>query len=89
MPGRPSCATPDPSASRHRDAYAQTLARLEREGVPGLHPAKQTCIPPLVHALTSKRPRHRYPVTFPTKLFTVLRRLPPSRWLDKLLIKSV
>ena len=44
--------------------------------------------PPLVHALTSKRPRHRYPVTFPTKLFTVLRRLLPSRWLDKLLIKS-
>ncbi len=32
----------DPSASRHQAAYAQTLARLEREGgVPWLHPAKR------------------------------------------------
>ncbi|MBL0548411.1 SDR family oxidoreductase [Aeromonas caviae] len=79
----------DPATSRHQDAYAQTLARLEREGgARGFTLPSEACIPPLVHALTSKRPRHRYPVTFPTKLFTVLRRLLPSRWLDKLLIKS-
>ena len=79
----------DPATSRHQDAYAQTLARLEREGgARGFTLPSEACIPPLLHALTSKRPRHRYPVTFPTKLFTVLRRLLPSRWLDKLLIKS-
>lgn len=48
----------------------------------------EPCIPPLLHALTSKRPRHRYPVTFPTRLFAILRRLLPSRWLDRILAKS-
>ena len=79
----------DPEASRHRVAYGQTLSRLEREGgARGFTLPSEACIPPLLHALKSKRPKHRYPVTFPTKLFSVLRRLLPSRWLDKLLIKS-
>lgn len=79
----------DPDTSRHSAAYQQTLSRLEREGgARGFTLPSEACVPPLIHALTSKRPRHRYPVTFPTKLFTVLRRLLPSRWLDKLLIKS-
>ena len=44
---------------------------------------------PLLHALQSKRPKHRYPVTLPTRLFSILRRLLPSRWLDRILGKSV
>lgn len=79
----------DPEASRHRVAYGQTLSRLEREGgARGFTLPSEACIAPLLHALQSKRPKHRYPVTFPTKLFSVLRRLLPSRWLDRLLIKS-
>lgn len=79
----------DPTTSRHHAAYQQTLSRLEREGgARGFTLPSEACIPPLIHALKSKRPRHRYPVTFPTWLFTVLRRLLPSRWLDRLLIKS-
>ena len=79
----------DPDTSRHSAAYRQTLSRLEREGgARGFTLPSEACIPPLLHALRSKRPKHRYPVTFPTRLFTVLRRLLPSRWLDKLLIKS-
>ncbi|GAB5993097.1 SDR family oxidoreductase [Aeromonas enteropelogenes] len=79
----------DPAQSRHQVAYQQTLSRLEREGgARGFTLPSEACIPPLLHALTSKRPRHRYPVTFPTRLFAILRRLLPSRWLDRILAKS-
>ncbi|MFQ2291432.1 SDR family oxidoreductase [Aeromonas enteropelogenes] len=79
----------EPAQSRHQVAYQQTLSRLEREGgARGFTLPSEACIPPLLHALTSKRPRHRYPVTFPTRLFAILRRLLPSRWLDRLLAKS-
>ncbi|MGN5149011.1 SDR family oxidoreductase [Aeromonas enteropelogenes] len=79
----------DPAQSRHQAAYQQTLSRLEREGgARGFTLPSEACIPPLLHALTSKRPRHRYPVTFPTRLFAILRRLLPSRWLDRILAKS-
>lgn len=79
----------EPAQSRHQAAYQQTLSRLEREGgARGFTLPSEACIPPLLHALTSKRPRHRYPVTFPTRLFAILRRLLPSRWLDRILAKS-
>ncbi|MFM5440006.1 SDR family oxidoreductase [Aeromonas enteropelogenes] len=79
----------DPAQSRHQAAYQQTLSRLEREGgARGFTLPSEACIPPLLHALTSRRPRHRYPVTFPTRLFAILRRLLPSRWLDRILAKS-
>ncbi|MFM4938495.1 SDR family oxidoreductase [Aeromonas enteropelogenes] len=79
----------DPAQSRHQAAYQQTLSRLEREGgARGFTLPSEACIPPLLHALTCKRPRHRYPVTFPTRLFAILRRLLPSRWLDRILAKS-
>ncbi|MFM4824405.1 SDR family oxidoreductase [Aeromonas bivalvium] len=79
----------DPALSRHRADYDLTLARLEKEGPSGRFTLpSEACIPPLLHALTSRRPRHRYPVTFPTRLFAWLRRLLPSRWLDLILGKS-
>ena len=79
----------DPTLSRHRTDYDLTLARLEKEGPSGRFTLpSEACVPPLLHALTSRRPRHRYPVTFPTRLFAWLRRLLPSRWLDLILGKS-
>ena len=42
----------------------------------------------LVHALESRRPQRRYPVTFPTYLFTALRRLLPARVLDRILARA-
>ena len=42
----------------------------------------------LIHALESKRPKVRYRITTPTKIFAVLKRLLPSRWLDQLLSKG-
>ncbi|WP_270672246.1 SDR family NAD(P)-dependent oxidoreductase [Aeromonas sp. QDB17] len=80
----------DPAQSRHQSAYHQTLTRLEKEGPSGPFtlPA-EACVPPLVHALSSRHPKARYPVTFPTRLFAWLRRILPTRLLDELLAKSV
>jgi len=42
----------------------------------------------LIHALESKRPKIRYRITVPTKLFAVFKRILPTRWLDSLLSKG-
>ncbi len=79
----------DTENSPHAANYQAMLARLEKEG-----PAAPFTLPPeavyksLKHALESRRPRIRYRVTFPTKLFALLKRLFSSRLNDKLLIKA-
>ncbi|MCG3727971.1 SDR family oxidoreductase [Vibrio cincinnatiensis] len=79
----------DIDASFHHLAYQKQLSRLAQEesNHPFALPA-QACLPPLLHALESKRPKLRYRITFPTKLFSVLKRIMPGRVLDKLLNKS-
>jgi NAD(P)-dependent dehydrogenase (short-subunit alcohol dehydrogenase family) len=73
-------------ASPHREQYAAMEARLLKEG-----PAAPFTLPPeavlkrVIHALESPRPRARYPVTLPTYLLAVLRRLLPARALDRVL----
>ena len=72
--------------SPHREQYAAMEARLLKEG-----PAAPFTLPPeavlkrVIYALESPRPRARYPVTVPTWLFAVLRRLLPTRALDVVL----
>ena len=76
----------DAGHSVHREAYAALAARLRKEG----HAAPFT-LPPeavlgrVIHALESPRPRARYYVTFPTRLFGTLRRILPTRALDRIL----
>jgi len=78
----------DAEHSVHRDAYARMEQRLVKAG-----PAVPFTLPPeavlskLVHALESSRPRPRYYVTFPTYLFGTLKRLLPTRLLDRLLYR--
>lgn len=75
--------------SPHREKYAAMEARLLKEG-----PAAPFTLPPeavlekVIHALQSRRPHPRYPVTVPTWLFTVLRRLLPTRALDAVLRRA-
>lgn len=72
--------------SVHRKKYAASIKRLEKQG-----PAAPFTLPPeavlkkVIHALESERPRARYPVTFPTYLFATLKRILPTRGLDKVL----
>jgi NAD(P)-dependent dehydrogenase (short-subunit alcohol dehydrogenase family) len=74
--------------SVHRETYREMESRLTKQG-----PAAPFTLGPeavvksLVHALESTRPKTRYPVTFPTHLFAVLKRLLPDRAIDYLLAK--
>ncbi|HOW74697.1 MAG TPA: SDR family oxidoreductase [Candidatus Competibacteraceae bacterium] len=76
-------------SSPHREQYAVMEARLRKKG-----PAAPFTLPPeavlkrVIHALESPRPRARYPVTVPTYLFSVLRRLLPTRMLDAILRRA-
>lgn len=76
-------------SSVHADAYRKQLERLNKPG-----PAAPFTLPPeavlkrVIHALESSRPKARYPVTVPTYLFSALRRLLPTRWMDRVLLAA-
>ena len=78
----------DIDKSPHRDKYQATIRRLSKPG-----PAAPFTLPPeavlqkVIHALESANPKPRYRVTFPAHLFWSLRRLLPTRLLDKVLLK--
>jgi NAD(P)-dependent dehydrogenase (short-subunit alcohol dehydrogenase family) len=78
----------NPQHSAHKDYYEAMLNRLRQEG-----PATPFTLPPeavlkkVIHALESPRPKIRYPVTFPTYLFGLLRRILTSRGMDRVLLK--
>jgi NAD(P)-dependent dehydrogenase (short-subunit alcohol dehydrogenase family) len=78
----------DARGSLHAAAYRAMEERLTKEG-----PAAPFTLPPeavlkrVIHALESRRPKIRYPVTFPTYLFAVLKRLLPARALDRILAR--
>jgi NAD(P)-dependent dehydrogenase (short-subunit alcohol dehydrogenase family) len=77
----------DKETSAHRDYYERVERRLG-----GTKPLPFT-LPPeavmkkVIHALESKRPKLRYPVTIPSVFFTWVRRLLPGRLLDGVLAK--
>lgn len=79
----------DTESSFHRTQYKAQLARLENEGdaVPFTLPPEAVA-KKVEHALTSSKPRAHYYVTVPTYLFATLKRILPTRWLDRLLLKA-
>jgi NAD(P)-dependent dehydrogenase (short-subunit alcohol dehydrogenase family) len=78
----------DTEASAHRDRYAAMRARRENRQKPmPFELGPEAVQDRLVHALESKRPKPRYPVTVPAHVFAVLRRLLPTRALDRLLAR--
>jgi len=91
---RENCKAPflryiDWQSSMHRAQYAGQLARLDQPG-----PVAPFTLPPeavlakVIHALESRRPRARYPVTVPSVLFWWLRRLLPVRAMDWVLMRA-
>ncbi len=74
--------------SVHRAKYQGAISRLEKEGS-----AAPFTLPPeavlakVIHALESPNPKSRYPVTVPAHLFWILRRVLPTRWLDRILLR--
>jgi short-subunit dehydrogenase len=79
----------DAEHSVHRQRYRAMEQRLAKAG-----PTTAFTLPPdavldkVVHALESRRPKARYPVTVPTYLFGALRRLLSTRQLDWLLRRA-
>lgn len=75
--------------SVHRGQYESQMTRLRKPG-----PAAPFTLPPeavlekVVHALESRRPRARYPVTVPAIAFWWLKRLLPVRAMDWLLMRA-
>ncbi len=72
--------------SVHAAAYRKQIERMNKEG-----PAQPFTLPPeavarqVAHALEARRPKARYPVTVPTRLFATLRRLLTTRAMDRVL----
>ena len=72
--------------SVYRERYKKMIARFEASGnVQPFTLPPEAVLKRVVHALESKRPKIRYPVTFPTYLFAWLKRFMSDRMLDRIL----
>jgi NAD(P)-dependent dehydrogenase (short-subunit alcohol dehydrogenase family) len=75
----------DKETSAHRDYYARIEARLVGEKPLPFTLPPEAVLKKAVRALEVRRPKKHYAVTFPTHLFTVLRRVLPASALDAIL----
>ena len=78
----------DAGQSFHRQTYQALVERLATKGpaVPFTLPA-DAVLKKVILALEAKKPRPRYYVTFPTTLFGTLKRILPTRALDRILLR--
>ncbi len=75
--------------SARRDEYASLLNRLYKAGGPDRWELPASAVTAkLIHALESPRPKPRYYVTVPTYLSGILKRLLPTRLLDRVLARG-
>ena len=79
----------DMENSVHAKSYRAVLKRLEdaENEVMFTLPA-EAVLAKVVKALSAKRPKPRYAVTVPTYVFAGLKRLLPTSWLDRLLLRA-
>lgn len=76
--------------SAHRDTYLAVERRLAKADPNVQDPftlGPEAVLSKLLHAVEAKRPKPRYYVTTPTYIFGYLRRILPTTWLDKILLK--
>ena len=75
--------------SVHRERYLRVLERLNKKGaaVPFTLPP-EAVLKKVIRALEARKPKARYYVTFPTYLFAYLKRVMPTRTLDKVLRRA-
>lgn len=78
----------DQERSFHKEVYEQTLKRLQKEGDAPFTLGPEAVLEVVVQAIEARKPKSRYAVTFPTKLFRVLKRIFPTSWLDKIAYKA-
>lgn len=81
--------TIDWQQSRYHEDYKKELARLKATGA-----ASKFTLPPsavcdtVLKAITAKNPKARYRITRPTRVIAILKRILPTRLLDKILSKA-
>jgi len=78
----------DQERSAHKDVYTKTLERLQKSGDSAFTLGAEAVLEVLIHAIEAKKPKFRYPVTFPTKLFVWLKRFFPTCWMDTIARKA-
>ncbi|WP_263833527.1 SDR family NAD(P)-dependent oxidoreductase [Sulfurospirillum oryzae] len=78
----------DQEHSAHKEIYAKTLQRLQKSGDSAFTLGAEAVLEVLVQAIEAKKPKFRYLVTFPTKLFVWLKRLLPTSWMDVIARKA-
>jgi len=72
--------------SVHRERYRKMIQRFEASGnVQPFTLPPEAVLKRVLHALESRRPKIRYPVTVPTYLFAWLKRVLSDRMLDRIL----
>jgi NAD(P)-dependent dehydrogenase (short-subunit alcohol dehydrogenase family) len=75
----------DVAGSVHRAAYERDLAgRKEGQGQDRFREGPEAVLKALVHAVESRRPRTRYRVTTPTRVAAFLKRVLPTRAMDRI-----
>ena len=77
----------DVENSAFHEAYAQRKNKLNRGGANRFKLAPEAVLTRLIHATESRNPKPRYAVTIPTYLMDVLRRVLPTRLLDRVTAK--
>lgn len=74
--------------SAHHIIYTKTLERLQKKGDTPFTLGPEAVLDVLIKIMESKRPKARYAITFPTKLFTVLKRILPTCIMDSIARKA-
>ena len=80
--------TIDWQGSVHRQVYEARLRQLEAGGRQSFKLEPEAVVEKLVHAVESRRPKPRYFVTTPTFAADVMRRVLPTRLLDRFLLSQ-
>lgn len=79
--------TIDIENSPHRDRYLERIKQMEAGGQMRFKLQPEAVAAKLVHAVESSRPKARYRVTTPTHVSAVMKRVLPTRLLDRFLLK--
>jgi len=73
--------------SEYKQSYKIMIKRLQSDKPADFTLPPEAVLKCAIHALSADNAKINYRVTFPTKLFAILIRILPEKWLDKILIK--
>ena len=78
----------DISSSHYKNQYKFMIKRLQSGKNAKFTLPPEAVLKSVTHALESSNPKNYYRVTFPTKLFSILGKILPSKWMDYILNQS-